>query len=131
MTPAALAIEATVALLEDAGLPVSRDAGSFYPQPLGILVGLPRRTGATLGAVFFELPVTCVSADPVNRTETVDALYGLADQAADALGLIEYRPTDWRGGVDLNPLPGVELLAAASVPWPVPATLETMEVETR
>ena len=27
--------------LDDAGIEATRDAGAFYPQPLGVLVGLP------------------------------------------------------------------------------------------
>jgi hypothetical protein len=99
---------ATLALLEGAGI-------AFFPQPVGVLVGLPTLVGRTLAARTFELPVTVVSGDPLNSELAVDRLYALADDVAGALRTFAYRPTSWRGGVNAEPLPAIELTATLTI----------------
>ena len=102
---------AVLALLETAGIEATLDAGAFYPQPVGVLIGLPTLVGRTLAARTFELPVTVVSGDPLNSELAVDRLYALADDVAGALRTMAYRPTSYRGGVNAEPLPAIELTA--------------------
>jgi len=115
LTAATRAIDAVVAMLEDAGITAQRDAGAFYPQPVGILVGLPTLTGRTLAARTFTLPVLVVSGDPFNSPVAVDRVYALADEAAYVLATAEYRPSSWRSSVNAEPLPAVELSVTVTV----------------
>ena len=114
---ASAALDAVVQLLADHGVTASRDPGAFHMAPLGVLVGLPALTDATLGARVYEIPVYVVSSDPLSGPAEVDALYALADDVARALSCDTYRPTDWRGaGVNSEPLPAVLVTAFATVP---------------
>jgi len=113
--PASRAIEATVDQLASVGIVASRDSGAFFPQPLGVLVGLPAKVAGTLATLRYLIPVHVVSADPLTSTAAVDALYLLADQVADALGVEAYAPEDWRGGVSQEALPSVRLDVPATV----------------
>ena len=119
-TPATLnaatrAIDAVVSMLDDAGLTATRDSGAFYPQPVGILVGLPTLASRTLAAKTFTIPVQVVSGDPLNTPLAVDRVYSLADEAAFVLATAEYRPTSWRSSVNAEPLPAVELTVTVTV----------------
>lgn len=107
--PATRAMEAVEAALTAAGLEATRDAGAFYPQPIGALVGLPALVMRTHYGRTFELPVLIVSADPLNAPTAVDALYAAADEAAAALATANYRPSSYRSGVNAEPLPALEL----------------------
>lgn len=109
VTPASRAIEATVAQLADAGVPATRDAGAFYPQPAGVLVGLPTLVRRGVATWTFEVPVLVVSGDPLNTNFAVDRLYALADDAAAALVTNNYRPSSWRSSSNAEPLPALEL----------------------
>jgi hypothetical protein len=113
-TAAVRAIEAVLGLLEDAGVPASRDAGAFYPQPLGVIVGLPALVRRTHGARVYEIPVSVVSGDPLNSELAVDRLYALADECALALVVNTYRPGSWQQKPTSEPLPAIELLATAT-----------------
>jgi hypothetical protein len=116
---ASAAIDAVVALLADQGVTATRDPGAFHAAPVGVLVGLPSMTNATLGARVYEIPVWIVSSDPLSSPAEVDALYALADDVAFALGSDNYRPTSWPGaGVNSEPLPAVLVTAVATVPVP-------------
>jgi hypothetical protein len=106
---------AALALLEGSGIEASSDAGAFFPQPVGVLVGLPTLVSRTLAARTFELPVTVVSGDPLNSELAVDRLYALADDVAGALRTFASRPTSWRGGVNAEPLPAIELTATLTI----------------
>ena len=108
-------MEAVVAELTDAGIDASRDAGAFYPQPVGVLVGLPALTRRGLAAHTFELTVYVVSGDPLNSPAAVDRIYGLADDVALVLAADTYRPGSWRSGVNAEPLPALELTVILSV----------------
>jgi hypothetical protein len=96
--------------LAAAGIEASLDAGAFYPQPLGVLIGLPAMIGRTLGGARFETPVLVVSGDPLNDVDVVDRLYALADQCAEALPADVYRPSSFRGGPNAEPLPALEFV---------------------
>jgi len=113
--PATRALDAILAALDDAGIVATRDAGSFYPQPAGILVGLPELTRRTAGARIFEIPVLVVSGDPLNSELAVDRIYALADDVALALAIDAYSISSWRSSVNAEPLPAIELAAVVTV----------------
>ena len=108
-TPAARAIDGVLGLLAEAGITASRDAGAFYPQPVGVLVGLPALVKRTLYGRVFEVAVFVVSGDPLNNPAAVDRVFSVADAVATALGTDNYRPSSWRSTVNAEPLPAVEL----------------------
>jgi len=119
-TPATLhaasrAIEELVERLEDAGISATRDAGAFFPQPVGVLVGLPTLVSRGLAARTFTIPVLVVSGDPLNAPLAVDRVYALADDVAYALATEAYRPSSWRSSVNAEPLPAVELTVTVTV----------------
>jgi hypothetical protein len=114
-TAASWAIEQTLELLAEYGIEATRDAGAFYPQPVGVLVGLPTLEGRTLGGWLFTIPISVVSGDPLNATMPVDRLYALADDVAIAIDTDTYRPTSFRSGVNAEPLPAIELVATCKV----------------
>jgi hypothetical protein len=114
-TPASRARVAIATLLEDAGIAASLDAGAFYPQPIGVIVGLPRLVARTLAARSFVVPVLVVSGDAVNIPIVVDRLYALADDVATATRTASYRPSSWRGSPNAEPLPAVELDVTVTV----------------
>jgi hypothetical protein len=115
ITAAARAIDAVLAMLEDAGITATRDAGAFFPQPVGVLVGLPTLEGRGLASRRFTIPVLVVSGDPLNAPLAVDRVYALADDAALALATEAYRPSSWRSSVNAEPLPAVELTVTVTV----------------
>lgn len=115
------AIERLLELLEDAGIEASRDAGAFYPQPIGVLVGLPTLTRRGQGSRTFSIPVLVVSGDPFNSELVIDRALALADDVALALRTDNYRPSSYRSGVSAEPLPCFELSVIATVPEEVTA----------
>ena len=104
-------------LLDDAGIDATRDAGAFYPQPVGVLVGLPTlvRRGR-MAARTFEIPVLVVSGDPLNARARRRPALALADDVALALATDNYRPSSWRSSVNAEPLPAFELAVTVTVP---------------
>jgi hypothetical protein len=119
-TPATLnaatrAIEELVARLEEAGVSATRDAGAFFPQPVGVLVGLPTLVSRGLAARTFTIRVLVVSGDPLNTPLAVDRVYALADDVAYALATDAYRASSWRSSVNAEPLPAVELTVTVTV----------------
>jgi hypothetical protein len=114
VTAAVRVIEAIVDELAQAGIEATRDAGSFYPQPLGVLVGLPTLARRGLSIRTFEVPVLVVSGDPLNSELAVDRIYTLADDVALALATDNYRPSSWRSSVNAEPLPALELLVTST-----------------
>ena len=98
-----------VAELAAAGIEATGDAGAFYPQPVGVLVGLPTLTGRLLDGARFTVPVSIVSGDPLNSEETVDRIYALADDVAAVLSTPAYRPASYRSTANAEPLPAIEL----------------------
>lgn len=115
-TAATRAIRALLELLDDAGIAATRDAGAFYPQPVGVLVGLPTLTRRSLGSRTFTVAVLIVSGDPFNSELAVDRAYALADEVALALRTEAYRPSSWRSSVNAEPLPAIELDVTVTVP---------------
>lgn len=110
------ALEALLDLLAAAGVTATRDAGAFYPQPVGVLVDLPTLTRRGLASQTFSIPVLVVSGDPLNDERRVDRLYALADEVAFVLAIDQYRPTNWAPRtVNAEPLPAVELAATVTV----------------
>jgi len=104
-----------VAMLEAAGIEASSDAGAFYPQPVGVLVGLPALLRRGLGSRTFEVPVLVVSGDPLNSELAVDRLYALADDVVGALKADRYAPSSWRSSSNAEPLPAIELPVTVTV----------------
>lgn len=113
--PATRALDAVLDELELAGITATKDAGAFYPQPVGVLVTLPALVRRQLGSRTYEIPVLVISGDPVNTTPTVDRIYALADDVAAALRVDAYEPSSWRSSVNAEPLPAVELTATVTV----------------
>lgn len=114
-TAATSAIDAVLEQLVDAGVPATRDAGAFYPQPVGVLVGLPTLVARGLAAATYTVPVHVVSGDPINAALAVDRLYAVADEAALALRIDQYRPGTWQPGPNAEPLQAIELAATVTV----------------
>jgi hypothetical protein len=114
-TVATLARRQLAAMLEAAGIESSIDAGAFYPQPVGVLVGLPALITRGLGSRTFEVPVLVVSGDPLNSELAVDRVYSLADEVALALRAARYSPSSWRSSSNAEPLPAVELPVTVTV----------------
>lgn len=113
--PATRAINAALAALEAAGIDATRDPGSFYPQPIGVLVGLPALSRRTQASRVYELSVLVVSGDPLNAELPVDRLYALADDCALALRVDTYSVSSWRSSVNAEPLPALEMTATLTV----------------
>ena len=106
------ACRARLELLDElaaAGIEATGDARAFHPQPIGVLVGLPTLTGRLLNGARFVIPVTVVSGDPVQDEASIDRLYTLADEVADATSTPAYRPASFRSTSNAEPLPAVEL----------------------
>ena len=114
-SPAELAIQATLALLAEFGIEATRDAGAFYPQPVGVLVGLPTLVSRGLASRTYEIPVLVVSGDPLNTELAVNRLYALADDAAIAVRTDRYATSNYRGGVNSEPLPALELAVTVTI----------------
>jgi len=104
-----------VAELAAAGIEASLDVGSFYPQPIGVLVGLPTLDGRQLAGWRFLIPVHVVSGDPLNSELVVDRLLELAEEVAEVLGVANYRPSSWRSSSNAEPLPSLELAVSVTV----------------
>ena len=115
-TPATRAIDAVIAVLADAGITASRDAGAFYPQPVGVLVGLPALVRRGAAHSTFEVAVFVVSGDPLNSPAAVDRIFALADAVVSILRTDNYRPSSWRSTVNAEPLPAVELAVTVTEP---------------
>jgi hypothetical protein len=115
ITPARRAIEALLAELELAGITAQRDAGAFYPQPVGVLVGLPALVSRGLATRTYSVRVLVVSGDPLNSAERVDRLFAIADDVALALATDSYAPSSYSSSVNAEPLPAVELTVTVTV----------------
>jgi hypothetical protein len=94
---------------------LSRDAGSFHPAPLGVLVGLPALVSRTMAARTYAVSVHIVSADPLSSPDALDGLFALADVVVMVLGAASYTPADWAGGVNRDALPSVYIQAVVTV----------------
>ena len=116
VSPATRAVETLVELLEDSGITATRDPGAFYPQPVGVLVGLPSLDGRTHRARTYTVSVLVVSGDPFNAPLAVDRALAMADEVALALRTDNYRPSSWRSTVNAEPLPAFELEVTVTVP---------------
>ncbi len=118
-TATSAAVRARAALelrLDEAGIDSTGDSGAFYPQPTGVLIGLPTLVRRTLAGRVYTIPVMVVSGDPLNSNERVAAVYALADEVAGELSIATYRPTQFRSSANAEPLPALELVATATVP---------------
>lgn len=102
--------------LELAGITATRDAGAFFPQPVGVIVGLPTLEGRGLASRTYTVPVLVVSADRLDSTLAVDRVYALADDVALALGVDAYRPSSWRSSPSSEEQPAVEVSVTFTVP---------------
>ena len=114
-TGAGQAIEAVLAQLAEDGIDATDDAGAFFPQPVGVLVGLPSLVSRGLAAATYSIPILVVSGDPINERLSRDRLYALADDICRSLSIAAYRPSQWSGNVNLEPLPALELAAVVTV----------------
>jgi hypothetical protein len=106
---------ALAAQLTGSGITAATDPGAFFPDPLGVLVGLPSLVARGLYSRTYTIPVTVVSGDPLNSLEATDALLALADDVALAVAADTYTPTSWGGGPNTEPLPAIEILATITV----------------
>jgi len=114
-TGAGAAIAATLAQLQANGIEATRDAGAFYPQPIGVLVGLPTLVRRLAAGATYSVPVLVVSGDPLNEELAVDRLYALADDCARAVRADQYRPGSYQTSANAEPLPAIELAAIVSL----------------
>ena len=101
--------------LVEAGIPAVLDAGAFYPQPTGVLVGLPTLVSRGLASSTFEVPVLVVSGDPLNVELAVDRLYALADRAIAILVTDSYAVASYRSSANAEPLPALELTVTVTL----------------
>jgi hypothetical protein len=106
---AVVARKALAAMLRDGGVDATLDAGAFYPQPVGVLVGLPSLVDRTLAGAIFTCPVLVVSGDPLSTLLAVDRLYALADECAGLLSLSTYEPASYSTSANAEPLPAIAL----------------------
>lgn len=113
--PATRALYAIMSELAAASIDATRDAGAFYPQPAGVLVGLPALIKRGLGSRTYEVSILVVSGDPLNSELAVDRLYALADDVALTLAIDTYRVASYRSSVNAEPLPALELVAVVTV----------------
>lgn len=112
---AVLAIDETLSMLAAASIEATRDAGAFYPQPIGVLVGLPTLLRRLQGGRVYSIPVLIVSGDPLNAEGSVDRIYAVADDVALVLRADAYRPSSYRSSSNAEPLPAIELLVTVSI----------------
>ena len=115
VSQAALALDQIVEALQDAGIAATRDPGAFFPQPTGVLVGLPTLTKRGLQTSTFTVPVLVVSGDPLNSLLAADRLLEQADRVALVLETDNYRPSQWRSSVNAEPLPALEVTVTVTV----------------
>jgi hypothetical protein len=108
-------VSAVLGALEDAGIPATHDPGAFYPQPVAVLVAMPSLLNRGLANATFSIQILVVSGDPLNSLLAVDRLVALADDVAIALGIAEWRPSQWSGNVQAEPLPAIELAALVTI----------------
>ncbi len=108
------ALDAVVAELVAVGLPATRDAGAFFPAPIGVLVGMPSLVATGLASRTLEVPVHVVSADPPSPS-VLALMYAAADDAAAALQTNTYQATTWSNGVNAEPLPALNLLVTVTI----------------
>jgi hypothetical protein len=111
LTGAGAAIAHVLQLLVEAGISATRVAETFYPQPVGVLVGLPTLEGRTFAGATYTVPILVVSGDPLGNELTVDRVYALADDCARAVRCDTYRPSSYQTSANAEPLPAVELAA--------------------
>ena len=86
----------SLGMLEDAGIPATRDAGAFYPQPPACSSGCPRSSRRDARRPHLRDPGTRRLRRPAELRARVDRLYALADDCAAALAIDNYRPSSWR-----------------------------------
>lgn len=113
--PATRALYEVMSELAAASIDATRDAGAFYPQPVGVLVSLPALADRGIATRSYQITVLVVSGDPLNSELAVDRLYGLADEVAAVLKCNAYAVSSWRSGVNAEPLPALELTALITV----------------
>lgn len=114
------ALDQVVDVLQDAGLTrATRDAGAFFPSPIGVLVGMPTVKATGLAHRTLEVPVHVVSADPPTP-RILDLLYAAADTAAQALSCDQITPGTYSGNINAEPLPTLDLTAIITIPYDQP-----------
>lgn len=112
------ALDAVVQALRDAGLTkATRDAGAFYPSPIGVLVGMPTVKTTGIQHRTLEVPVHVVSAEPPTP-RIIGLMYAAADVACDALSIAEYAPGTYQGSVNAEPLPTIDMTAVVTITRP-------------
>ena len=109
MNAAVVARQAVAAMLRDGGVTATTDSGAFYPQPVGVLVGLPSLVDRTLAGAIYTCPVLVVSGDPLSTELAVDRLYALADDCAALLSASTYEPASYSTSANAEPLPAIAL----------------------
>ena len=92
---------------------VSRDAGAFYPDPVGVLVAAPTITDVGLGSITFDVPIYVVSTLPPGQS-ALDGVLATTLQVLEAVQVSEARPTTWSGGPNVDALPAYEITATVT-----------------
>lgn len=109
------AIEEVVTLLASSvDCPVTDDPGAFYPDPVGVLVGVPTLADRTLAGAIVSLPVHVVCSAPLDAGLR-DRLFSVALVVADCLGVSEFRTSGWAGGVNAADLPAYLITATLQI----------------
>ena len=116
VSPATRAVIDVLEALTAEGFDATRDPGAFFPQPVGILVGLPTLASRGTSTRTYTIPVLVVSGDPFNALPAVDRALELADAVALYLRTENFRPSSWRSSVNAEPLPAFELSVTHTVP---------------
>ena len=115
------ALDEVVTVLQDAGLTkATRDAGAFFPSPIGVLVGMPTVRSSGLATRTLEVPIHVVSADPPSP-RIIGLMYAAADTAATALAIDQYTPSTYSGNINAEPLPTIDMTAVVTIPYTTPA----------
>ena len=100
----------------DAGIEATRDAGAFYPQPVGTLVALPALVRRGHAYRTYEVEVLFVSGDPLEYARwplTASTLWPTMLRSRSAS--TPTRPSSCRSACNAEPLPALELTATLTV----------------
>lgn len=97
-------IEHVAGELRNAGLEVSTSPNDFWPDPVGVLVGIPELVDRTLTGYTLEVPVRVVAAGWLDDG-TKEALFDAALDAVDALGEYAFELDGWQTSTNDSELP--------------------------
>lgn len=101
--------------ITQAGVPVSSDPSTFFPDPIGALIGpITRMEARTLDAFTVVVPVHVVSTAQLDD-ELANALFDAARSCTVALGTGEFTLDGWQTSANTADLPAY--LIEAIISW--------------